>query len=190
MGRQGRRHQRARRAPDSVQSGRLACLEAGDNLGEVFLPFPSADQFEKSARRSSSRNGVDHVRWSIIAHGRNAGNADRAQPEGLPPSVSDVNSVFVDVAANHDRRGRAANRRFRDAGASFEIGRNNRAHGLFPGGNAAEADLCLGCIAIAFFAHLLVVKFVSNFTLVALGLRNNLCRPGIARLRAAGFPIA
>ena len=43
MGCQGRGHQRTRRAPDSVQSGRLACLEAGDNLGEAFLPLPLAD---------------------------------------------------------------------------------------------------------------------------------------------------
>ena len=49
------RHQRAARAPDSAQRGRMASLQAGDHLGEAALRFQTSDQIVQSIGRGKDR---------------------------------------------------------------------------------------------------------------------------------------
>ena len=60
MGGQRGRHQRARRAPDSVQSRRMAPRQTLDDLGEALLSLQASDQFQQPVGRGGSRIGVGH----------------------------------------------------------------------------------------------------------------------------------
>ena len=60
MGGQRGRHQRARRAPDSVESRRMAPPQTSDDLGEARLALQASDQFQQPVRCGGSRIGVGH----------------------------------------------------------------------------------------------------------------------------------
>ena len=70
VGGQGGGHQRAARAPDSVERGRMSRLEGGDHLGEAFLPLQASDQLGNPVRRRRNRFGVRHNLRGIVADGR------------------------------------------------------------------------------------------------------------------------